>query len=444
MSEEISGYEKELIIEQERVALVTRLLREEIQRLEPEVGELRSQVVDIRNHFWDDVTVNLSNSDDLTETYASMRQQAEVLTEREVSHRYRANLLKGMKRLLPAPYFGRVDFHEDETDISEPFYIGLSSFLHEESDTFYVYDWRTPVASLYYDYPPGPAQYDTPSGIITGTLDLKRQYMIREGSIQSLFDTSVTIGDELLQKALGRSADSQMRSIVATIQQEQNRIIRNVGSRMLIVQGAAGSGKTSAALQRVAYLLYRYRGFLKADQIVLFSPNPMFNSYVASVLPELGEENMQQTTFHEFLEHSLSAFFKLESPFEQMEYVLTSEQEVGFEARLEGIRYKASGAFLQAIHSYKKYLEHEGMIFRDLLFHDRVLISSAQIKAYFYSFESSIRLSNRMELLKEWLENKLIKLELAEREADWVQDELDYLDKDQYQRAYVRTRKQHQ
>ena len=266
--------------------------------------------------------------------------------------------------------------------------------------------------------------------------------MIRDGSIQTMFDTGVTIGDELLQKALGRSADSQMKSIVATIQKEQNRIIRNVNSRMLIVQGAAGSGKTSAALQRVAYLLYRYRGFLKADQIVLFSPNPMFNSYVASVLPELGEENMQQTTFHEFLEYSLGAIFKLEGPFEQMEYVLTAEKNTGFEARLEGIRYKASGAFLQAIHNYKVHLEHEGMIFRDLIFQNRILISSEQIKRHFYSFEPSIRLSNRMELLKDWLVKEVVKLEIAERQADWVQDELDYLDKDQYQKAYVKSRSQ--
>ena len=110
----------------------------------------------------------------------------------------------------------------------------------------------------------------------------------------------MTIGDELLQEVLGKQSDAQMRSIVATIQREQNRISANVRSRLLIVQGAAGSGKTSAALQRVAYLLYRFRGTLSADQIVLFSPNPMFNSYVSTVLPELGEENMQQTTFQDY------------------------------------------------------------------------------------------------------------------------------------------------
>ena len=159
----------------------------------------------------------------------------------------------------------------------------------------------------------------------TGTMELKRQYQIRDGQLQNVFDTSVTIGDELLQQVLGKGADSQMKSIVATIQKEQNAIIRNDKSRMLIVQGAAGSGKTSAALQRVAYLLYKHRETIKADQIVLFSPNPMFNSYVSTVLPELGEENMQQTTFQEYLEYWLGSSLRPEDPFDQIEYVLTEQ-----------------------------------------------------------------------------------------------------------------------
>ena len=159
---------------------------------------------------------------------------------------------------------------------------------------------------------------------IKGEMSLKRQFIIRDAQIRSMFDTGVTIGDELLQEVLGKQSDAQMKSIVATIQREQNRIIRNERARLLIVQGAAGSGKTSAALQRVAYLLYRYRGWLNADQIVLFSPNPMFNSYVATVLPELGEQNMQQTTYQQYLEHRLGQTFALEDPFSQMEYTLAA------------------------------------------------------------------------------------------------------------------------
>src|SRR5690606_6255735 len=137
---------------------------------------------------------------------------------------------------------------------------------------------------VYYDHQPGPASYSTPGGEVKGRLEKKWQYLIRGGVLQSMFDTSLTIGDEILQQVLGRSADKKMHSIVATIQQEQNRIIRHDRTRLLIVQGAAGSGKTSAALQRIAYLLYKYRDQLNADQIILFSPNAMFSSYVSNVL----------------------------------------------------------------------------------------------------------------------------------------------------------------
>lgn len=422
--------------EQERLDLVTEKLRLRIAELEPEVTGLRDQVVDIRKRFWEEVTVNTSTDEDFEETFYSIKQQEALLSERERSHRQRVQRFKNMKRLLPSPYFGRMDFQEDGLSLSEKIYIGVASFVDADGVDFLVYDWRTPIASMYYDHSPGPSTYETPGGQITGEMMLKRQYQIRHGQLQSVFDTSLTIGDELLQQVLGKGADSQMKSIVATIQKEQNAIIRNDKSRMLIVQGAAGSGKTSAALQRVAYLLYKHRDRLKADQIVLFSPNPMFNSYVSTVLPELGEENMQQTTFQEYLAYWLGATVHLEDPFEQIEYVLTSQSSQGYEARLTGMQFKASEAFLHALQSYALWLEKEGMLFHNIRFRDRELITAEQMKLQFYSYDSSIRLANRVALLREWLLRELTKLERQEMEAPWVQDEVDYLDNDQYAEAY--------
>lgn len=189
---------------------------------------------------------------------------------------------------MVSPYFGRIDFSEAGDAAADTIYLGIGSLM-EDNGTFLIYDWRAPISSLYYDGAPGPASYETPGGQITGTMELKRQFVIDNGEIEVMFDTGVTIGDELLQQVLSHSADDRMKSIVATIQKEQNAVIRNDRSRMLVVQGAAGSGKTSAALQRVAYLLYKYREVLQADQMLLFSPNPLFNSYVSTVLPELGK-----------------------------------------------------------------------------------------------------------------------------------------------------------
>ena len=335
--------------EQKRVDEVRQELRRRIQRDEPLVSDIRNEVVEIRSDFWDDVTVNLTAGDDRLETAISMKQQAEILSERERSHRHLREGLVKMRRLHPSPYFGRIDFTETTSSGTEPttesVYIGVASFLSDDDETFLVYDWRTPVASLYYDYGPGSVAYDTPSGTIQGEMTLKRQFSIREGHIKAMFDTGMTIGDELLQEALSRSSSAQMQSIVGTIQQEQNAIIRNDRSRMLIVQGAAGSGKTSAALQRVAYLLYRHRTRISPEQMVLFSPNPMFNSYISSVLPELGEENIRQTTFQQYIEHRLGRRYEVEDINDQMEAVLRDDvQSADISARLAGISYKNSAA----------------------------------------------------------------------------------------------------
>lgn len=257
--------------EQERLEQVKEKLKAGITKLEPEVGQLNEQARDLRRGFWEEVTVDTNSQEDFEESFFTITQQEAVLSERERSHARKLRQWKSMQRLLPSPYFGRIDFLEEGQQAVEQVYIGVSSFAEADGLSFLIYDWRTPIASLYYDYPPGQAAFETPGGgQIEGTMELKRQYQIRGGQLQHLFDSSVTIGDELLQQVLGKGADSQMRSIVATIQAEQNAIIRNDSSRMLIVQGAAGSGKTSAALQRVAYLLYKHRGRLTADQIVLF------------------------------------------------------------------------------------------------------------------------------------------------------------------------------
>ncbi|ANS76511.1 helicase [Paenibacillus yonginensis] len=418
--------------EQERLSEVTGQLQERIAELEPEVDGLQNQAGEIRKRFWEEVTVNTASDEDFEETFHSIKQQEALLSERERSYRLKLQQWKNLQRLLPSPYFGRIDFTENGLGIKEQVYIGVSSFVDSEGLNFLIYDWRTPIASMYYDYSPGPAAYDTPGGRIEGAMELKRQYQIRNGQLQNVFDTSLTIGDELLQQVLGKGADSQMRSIVATIQKEQNAIIRDDQSRMLIVQGAAGSGKTSAALQRVAYLLYKDRERLKADQVVLFSPNPMFNSYVSTVLPELGEENMQQATFQEYLEYGLGAALRLEDPFDQIEYVLTEQTTREYEARLKGIEYKASASFLQALQNYAGWLGQEGMRFNGIRFRDRDLITAEQMEAQFYSYDPSIRLAVRVGMLQEWLLKELTLLERKERTELWVQEELNYLDNEQY------------
>jgi len=427
--------------EQTRVQEVINIIDNRIDTLQEQVGGIQADIVDIRKNFWEDVTVNFDDAHEAAETYASIKQQAEVLSERERSHRHAQKQLKTMLRLMQTPYFGRIDFQEEGEPGPEQIYLGIASLLDDDEASFLIYDWRAPVASLYYDYPPGPASYETPGGTIEGTMDLKRQYIIRDGQIRSMFDTGVTIGDELLQNVLGKQSDTQMKSIVATIQREQNRIIRNERSRLLIVQGAAGSGKTSAALQRVAYLLYRYRETLRAEQIVLFSPNPMFNSYVSTVLPELGEENMQQTTFQEYLERRIGETFRLEDPFMQLEYVHTASSDPGYSTRLAGIHFKSSAAFLQVLERYIDRLGQAGLRFYDIQLRGETLISAEQIAEHFYSLDRSYRIPNRITLVVQWLLSQLDDLARKERKKHWVEDEIELLDQDDYRKVYGELRK---
>lgn len=426
--------------EQKRVEYVADQIEKRIRRLESEVTVVREDVVGMRRDFWDEVTVNFSEADDVGETSTSLRQQSQVLSDRERSHLHASAALGKMKRLKQSPYFGRIDFAEEGGE-EEAIYLGIASLLEEGDEEFLVYDWRAPISNLYYDGVPGPASYMTPSGQIEGTMSLKRQFVIHGRVIKLMFDTGVTIGDEMLQQVLSRSSDAQMKSIVATIQKEQNRIIRNDHSRMLIVQGAAGSGKTSAALQRVAYLLYKHRERLNADQMILFSPNPMFNSYVSTVLPELGEENMQQTTFQEYLEHRLGREFQLEDPFVQIEYVLTGTEDEDYKHRISGIRYKSSSLYLDAVNRYKQWLEKKGMKFRPIRFQGQTVVDAEEIARKFYDYDPAITLANRCELLKEWLLKELAAFGKSQLDAPWVEEQIQLLDAEDYQRAYQRMRR---
>ncbi|MBD8496810.1 RNA polymerase recycling motor HelD [Paenibacillus arenosi] len=418
--------------EQSRVVRVLECIDDRLDRLQDELKFVKGDVVSIRQTFWDDVTVNMEDASEEAETAASIKQQAELLSERERSYRRAHKQAKILQRLQQSPYFGRIDFQEKGELKAEQVYLGTGSLLDDEGMEFLIYDWRAPISSLYYDYPPGKAEYKTPDGTISGELALKRQFIIRGEQIKSMFDTGVTIGDELLKEVLGKQADSQMRSIVATIQREQNRIIRNEHSRLLVVQGAAGSGKTSAALQRVAYLLYRYRETLQAEQIVLFSPNPMFNHYVSTVLPELGEENMQQVTYQEFLEHRLQNEYVVEDPFTLLEYEYSAMNKPEYTARLQGIHYKSSAAFLAVIKRYVDYLSQQGLKFKDLTFHDKVIITGLEMREYFYSLESSYSVPNRIEIVKDWILKRLTDIAKQERSKTWVEDAIELLDKEDY------------
>ncbi|WP_079528633.1 RNA polymerase recycling motor HelD [Halobacillus hunanensis] len=422
-------------VERKRLADVRKVIDAKKEQLLQNTTSLKEDIIDLRKKFWDDVTVNFDEVDDAVETYASIKQQSELLSERERSHGHYHKNKQLLERMEESPYFGRIDFDENG-EAKEKIYIGVSSLMDEEEEFFLVYDWRAPVSSMYYDFEPGPAHYLTPSGTVKGEIELKRQYVIENGQLTGMFNTGVTIGDSLLQKVLGDKASSQMKSIVATIQKEQNAIIRNESSRLLLVQGVAGSGKTSAAMQRVAYLLYRHRKQINADQILLFSPNQMFSSYVAAVLPELGEEPMQQSTFQEYVSKRLDSEFTLQAPFEQLEESLVTKADGSVPEDQEAVDFKSSVDYKKMIDHYLTELSAHGMKFRNLKFRGELRITAEDIKEYFYQLDPSMKMANRVDLVKGWLFSELKKLEREEQMKDWAEEEAGLLNKEEYHQAF--------
>ncbi|HJV47401.1 MAG TPA: RNA polymerase recycling motor HelD [Bacillota bacterium] len=399
--------------EQRRLSAVKERIHLEMQRLEGIVAHRQSEVMDFRRNFWDEVTVNMSDYDEIAETAASITQQQNLMNQEVRSFRHAESNLHKLLKLYQSPYFARIDFKEEAENETESIYIGIGSVVDEQTHELIVYDWRAPVSGMFYDYTPGPAQYKTPSGLIEGEMKLKRQYIIKQGQLENMFDTGINIGDEMLQILYAKNPQERMSSIVTTIQQEQNQIIREDDHQFLIVQGAAGSGKTSVALQRVAYLLYKHRNSLSSDNMLLFSPNSIFNDYVSNVLPELGETNMLQTTFQEHVERAFGKGLTVEDAYDQLEYLLKAkDDDPAYQVRVRGIEWKTSRSFMSLLNRYMEFLSKDGVLFQSFSIKEKVIISSQRLTDLFYNqFSHDPSISSRIDKIKDW-----ILQELKERE----------------------------
>ncbi len=286
------------------------------------------------------------------------------------------NLAARYEKMLLTPFFARVDFVENETHESEKIVIGLYS-LKDNDGALLVHDWRAPVCSLYYDSMPGEVSYHSPSGEIRGLMTLKRQYKMENGRLKYFVDTDVGIDDELLLDILSGATSRHIRQIVSTIQAEQNRAIRYDNVRLLSVIGGAGSGKTSVAMHRAAYLMYRQRDHLDAKRIAILSPSNSFSEYISTVLPELGEENTSAVTLVKIV--SAITGMKVETPLLQTESLLDEENTL----RRESVRYKSGGEFLSSLRSFISEYSRTGPEFTDIKLDSSVLITGDELKRMF-------------------------------------------------------------
>jgi DNA helicase-2/ATP-dependent DNA helicase PcrA len=267
-----------------------------------------------------------------------------------------------LMKLGQSPYFGRIDFVQGSDRERTPIYIGIYTFTDEMMRANLIYDWRAPISSMFYDFELGEAWYNTPSGKIDGEILLKRQYKITDGRMEFMIENAVNIHDDILQKELSKSSDDKMKNIVATIQRDQNAVIRNETAQVMIIQGVAGSGKTSIALHRIAFLLYRFRDTITAKDILIISPNKVFADYISNVLPELGEEQIPEMGMEELAADLLEHKYQFQTFFQQVSFILEKHDE----KFIERIKYKSSFEFLSKLNQYFIHIENNYFTFTEL------------------------------------------------------------------------------
>ena len=324
-----------------------------------------------------------------------------------------------IRKMQNSPFFGRVDFVYDGEDEPETFYIGIANFAERAGMRPLIYDWRAPVSELFYDYDKGPASYLAPAGKMDGEITSKWQYKIRDGRLVYAFESDTKIDDEILKEELGTNGDVKLKNIVSTIQREQNAIIRNTRDKILAIQGVAGSGKTSVALHRIAYLLYHDRENLKSSDILILSPNSVFADYISHILPELGEESVQEMSFDLFTYRELKDTAPdCEDRYHQL------ERTMKFPDRDAEERYhkKHSAEMAGLIESFLAILEDSLMSFRDIEYKGLRKTESELIHLFYFKFQN-IPLLARMDAVREYVTDEYETLrgrELSEEETEAV------------------------
>ena len=377
-------------------------------------------IIEHRKFLWD----NRSELDEI-----EINENCGQVALEEKLYASKLSRIKTLERQLKSPYFARLDFKEDGEEV-ESFYIGLSTVENEEDFEFIVFDWRSPVSNMFYDFEVGPAYYKAPNRTINGQIEFSRQFNIKNGKIVFMHNSNESLCDENLSTMLSRNVTEKMKNIVATIQKEQNDIIRNDDSKILFIQGAAGSGKTSIALHRAAYLLYKNRKNLTADNILIFSPNEVFAEYISDVLPDLGESNILQTTFELYSKRFLPTNYIFESKNDHLDYIYSVDRNSdSFKIRANSMEYKNTTEFMHILDKYTNDLPNHLIEIRPIIIDNNEVISKSSVKKTFLNRFKDIPLLNRIDVVKQSLFSQLETKYLASDnniELDYIEDKEEF------------------
>jgi len=393
----MKDYPEQLHEEEKHLEKTIIFIRNELEKVASETASYKKELISSSKDM-------LENTAPFSNDFAKLTEMVQHLSEiktQTVAYSNMAKFEQRYRKLLNTPYFGRFDFSEDGLDIKEKIYVGLANAMDQASREVYVYDWRAPISSIFYRFEPGKACYETPLGKATGEVFLKRQYKIKNSQLQYFFDCNVRITDDILQEILAGNSSPQMRNIVETIQKEQDVIIRDTENQLLLVQGPAGSGKTSIALHRIAFLLYEgLHSNLSSNNVIIISPNDVFSQYISGVLPELGEENVLQATFDDIANNSFGNRFQLENREDWLENMIrVSHTDEGENCRKRAL-FKGSETFRKILDTWTDYYGRKLIPFEDVSFNGIILETGQQLKNRFLHNEIAIPMAKQLAKLE--------------------------------------------
>ncbi len=369
--------------------------------IKQDIDYLKADIDRMNDYYWENYTemdeYGYENYDNMLALQLSVETNDENI-----------KMLGRLKKMMDSPFFGSLDFIYEDEDEAERFYIGISNFSERKGQIPLIYDWRAPVSSLYYDYDKGKAQYEAPAGILTGEICKKVQYKIKNGKMIYEIENDFNIDDEILREELSKNGDVKLKNIIRTIQKEQNSIIRNRTDKYLIIQGCAGSGKTSIALHRIAYLLYHDRDRLKSSNVLILSPNGVFSDYIAHILPELGEERIREMTLDVFAYFELSDYIDdcedryqfLERMIELEKNGMKSDDMSLYEKTNDLYYYKQSEDYINELEGFVLEMEDWLIDFKDIKFR-KFIMTADEIQELFYEKFADTPIFTRIEYICE-------------------------------------------
>ena len=370
----------EKAFEEKRLAQTISLAEEQLKQAKEAADKKKSEIIeakkDVRENTEHGIT-SLYTSDGF-EALVELSQYINPVTDKIIDYEEEEHKILLLEKMIKSPYFARIDFKFDDEDEFEKIYIGRSSLRKNSYQEMYVYDWRSPIASIFYRFMTGEAFYDAPCGRVTGELNLKRQYEIKNGKLDYFFDSDVQIVDEFLRQLLSQNTTAKMKAIVETIQHEQDVVIRDMENDLLMVQGVAGSGKTSIALHRAAYLMYQgLQTKLSANNIMIISPNSIFEQYISNVLPELGEDNVISSVFEDILS-ALLIGRKIQSRNDFLENLIVNSKYK--EISRNSIEFKTSSFFREILDQFLIDIPRQWIEFEDVYYEGKCVVSRQILK----------------------------------------------------------------